>query len=655
MKTRHLHRVYVIDNNEVEDAQTQYKRLADERGILPDQWTVASYGEEFSSLFFTTMPQHLPSKLLNKLKEERDKFFRELEHKIKLVSHNPRKLQKFLHKEISQLSHLLRHILSSLPYSVDDLVVEEIVKALDEIHTTAELNDYFTKVIEKVEKYQQINNVYYETNKEFNRGIKIDGKGVTTQEAKGPEAVEHFRATLISKGAQESLVDFLLQYLNQKYIIVGTNFLVNPFSEVTTLLASQGITPSSDKKMETNITVELDGSLLLTFEQKYYDTFEIGISGETQARAYLQVWVKPSLETTNLPYGDVTVKINEGYLGIYNPALRDIFSKIRLKRAVKNIREGIKLSTNDQLAIDLYVNSFKTSENKLDQDKLQDIDNDQLFILMWANLIDAWTLLFEKGFSPEAFFSRPPAEIRRDLNIIKGRHNYSNQKFKRKVDSLTQLMSYIETKDIKAIEKELSDSGDKQEISNEKELSELERKQADLKRKQEISNCLFSSGISQQDNENDISFIEKLINQPSIKNYLSSEVLTHFALKDSSIAKSLLHPPFIERFKFQMRTIFGLTGNGEQLPYRRFTSPQLKNILQAYPSFWNTLFTKTKKTFFNFFSFRPNYRSRLEAQELKELIDVNQPRGLSFENSVDEITNDPKLYAKVTGDRRYWQ
>lgn len=609
------YRVLVIDQHELKLAEKLYLPFA-QKGIKANAVKDNEVVEEMAPLLCMTLSQHHMSRQIIQIQELRNKFINEFLEEEAANFRTTKKKAKWLTQKKTEIT---KSCIAILPEEFAPLT-ESIEASIDEVNNSDNLNKYFQKVLELVTEHETS---FYasKTHIELNRGLCVNGIPVSTKAIEGQTATKMLEEKLKmenGEGIDPLLFSFILESLNQDKMMLGTQYFLDAITSIREYASERGLTDSVSR-LSWNIEIEDQHSIKLTMDIPYHGLLGKGLQKEMEARGFIQCRVKllPSELPPATKYGNISVEVLSGYFDIYSHEIRKDFIDRQAVCVASRVRNGKKLMRNHELAIHLQAQDYKV-RHEIDSVKLLNISNDHSFLMMWSNLLDAEKLLgSDPRYFPTRFFSRTPAQIHTDLNLIQGKHHYSSS-IRHKTECLNQLLTHIENKDVSAIERELAGE-----------------------HKLEMRNCLYSLNTPA-----DTRFIKVLVESPSIKNNLDVRLLTQFALQDRSIAERLLTPTLGERILYSIRSVLRQTGPNERMPHERFNSEHLKRILETFPEFWHTLFAKPP--LINIGA-RPNYRERLEGAHLRQLINVKQERTPSYYRAVDAVTVDPDLYNKVTG------
>lgn len=576
--------------------------------------------------------------------------------------------------QIAQIDRQLTDLLRSNQFAYS--TIKDFLDRLEKVKTPDELLPFFELVKKDIldrEKETWLEKTIIDLNKVWLHGERVE-KNRFASSAK----LDRFVAKLRQKNAQEDVIAFLSQHLNQYNLMTGINFFLVPFKSNISAAGFSLMKVFDDER--NHVEIEADGSAIVTSVNEYFGIFDDSIPGQMDAKAVLKFRIRHVAE--NEPPNNIVVEILDGYLDIYNDKAREIFISSKLTEIVPKIRKPIgqqpdQLFANDQRILNLHLAGLVTSSNKIDPEKIKNLTAEQLFLLMWSNEAHAESILKDNLFSAHVFFGRSYSEIERDLVTIQNKH-YLSDKIKTETDHYLYWIRTLERHQRTPID--APDRFDFELMSSLPDLTQAKKGTiylsenprqyyhsgmtglapippeidiTNLKNKiknssfrnnilamttreghtpptravnlQEIANQLAKPGILKNylltamlsiDNAN---FIRELVSNREIRNHLNEAVLTRFALKDENIARTLLQPSLWERFRFSMKKLFRRITPEESLPVNRFSSPSLKNILVKFPSLWQSAFRPSSKA-----------RANLKGAELRELISVDQPRDQSY-------------------------
>lgn len=610
-------------------------------------------------------PHYVKDKVLIEIPKVKDTFKADWE-KL-LLAKGTHKKAKLWEKHVAALRDSLAKLLGA--HSMSPRLIEFALTESEKIEDIKQIDEFFAHLLTELEKEIKADRIR-KTLLEFERGLKFQNEAI----CKGGEGVDVaerigiFQSKMQAAKVKPALIDFALDFFNQSNLIYGYYFFQHPLKNALTE-ASFGFVVKGGPSFSTNITVESPDSLLISCEKTEsayaHQGGEVGhaLPNATICKTTMSYRIKfsPNASATSENHKDIIIEDLQGQLEIIDPKLRRIYIDHHLAIALNKVRAQETLATNNNLVIDLYLNDLKDAKGEI-QAQYKQLNADTLFLFMRSHVGFAEKLL---AGEIQPFFARKTSEIIADLKLIKQVHHY-HRPVVENTDKYLDILEKINTQNISAIKKSL-------------QINRAETLQ-----------CLLSI--------QDVPFIQNLLKETAIKNNLDTSVATHFAKSDISIAQSLLQPTRWERFKFSVRSLFKRTGPDEELAYKRFKSPQLKEVVSTFPNLWHSLFKAPNKPFIGLFASKENkligqlnkkvaqygtakrdnnqveadklkdvgipdleqklkqaiedkpgfYRYKLEGAELRSLIDTKQPRTDSYHEAVFVVTKDPSLFHQAS-------
>lgn len=623
--TRTNARVFSFDPAELEIAESLYQpdaKLGIQTISYEEREDVDPILAEYCNLLDITMPHLVKPPVIIEI--EKLKAIAANDWAVENLSNDaptPEWLDEIKVKHLNKLKAQLIPILS--PYNTDvNQLLEQVLVLAEDVQIPEDLEKFFEEVL-RITRDQLKNENLRKTKRDLQRSLHVDGVLM-------PEDVDFYKKTLLEKGIDPLIVEFLLEHTNQEELS-GNNFLHKTLSSafgerVATPCPS---TVESHKRLNTNVTMDKEsGEVIVTFQKtgtgyNIVDrpSYDFELPNQLQYKTYSQVRIQNTGKIDKeYPYKGIKVSVVDCYAEVYHPVARDIFFESRCEKAEKKIKADKDLTKNDRFAINVFTSKLKLPNGEIDTNRLNKANNNLLFLLMWNNVKDAEKVLtkLQTNFTPIDFFKRSSAEVKRDFELIANNHDFSPEVVSH-VNTLSHLLTLVETKDVAGIATELNTAN-----------------------RHRMLLCLYTMTNVQD--------IKTLLDVPAIKNNLDISVLTHFAEQDSSIAQSILTATRWERARFYLKGKFQGRSATEKLPRSHFfddgASPYLKRIIQKHPTFWDTLFSPIKTGFRSLFS-TPSYRVKLEVPELVQLMSPKNPRNSSYYRAVYNIGNDELLMDKI--------
>lgn len=502
---------------------------------------------------------------------------------------------------------------------------------------------------------------------------------------------ENFSHELINAGVDPEIISLLHSYYNQTAIGTGgLAFLEAPL----TLHLSPHIKHRFHKEYKTHINVDKNNNITIRTDCYYLNDDSAQSSSEKNIEAKASVICQIS-KTGDLSRGarrfsNLKISVSRANLDIYDQTKKEIYIYHRVREIIEEIRNNRSLTADDYHVINLYLSKFKHSDGKLTN--FEQLDKNSAFLLAWNNVQDAEELLVEHPELATHFFTRSPAEIKADLNLITAKHQFHPQ-LKLDCSIYFQTFDSIENNQWEAISKKLDGRQAPQvnvcllsmanmnpalEITKNilienavpaetieyiltviKENPNFEKSPVDVV-ESVISTYLKNNGNQQTYDTDHINRsitaninkhnneaqqrVYKLINLSKIRYKLEHFVLARFALMSERIASNLLRQSFWERFILKLKTFFGLARNSE-VPSKRFKSSDLRQIIEKYPGFWRSAFARKRLN--TLFGGERSYVDSLTPQDLHDLIDLKKADQDTYILNAEKILKGP-LSAKVS-------
>jgi hypothetical protein len=616
-----LNRVFSIDHGELKAATTKLLKLAVEGET--SEFVPNKYSEkipEMADIYFLVITQAITIKndiffQLDKLKTNFLEVWQKIEHESQdkiSAKHKKREARVYLKNK-------LQAILACRASS------ENIKKeALFKIKTIKEENNipfFFDELINLLQAYHQQNR-HNQTVIDLQREYYLDNKSI--RNSMGQDIKLHdFSQKLHEKKLNGDLIEFLLEYYNSEGLGYAGAGMQEIFKYLVTVLTTKGYASiAKDQQQFTNIDIITESEIVVTSKCNY-TTFQKEelprFPSDCKASSFFQLRVKVvGPKRDNIPHSNIEITLEEGYFDIYDPEFRKEYINLQSKKAIEKIQVNQYVNSNDKRVIDLLLYPYRSATGEFKLEEFVRADAKTLFLALWNSSLDAKKLLLafsEKSIEPITFFKRPVEIVQSDLNLISQKHACNPDPWVQdQFSQYSDFFAYLRATDCKKIKQSLNDPA----------------------KCNKMLLCLYTL--------TDISTIKTLLKDEGIKYKLDGSVLTHFAVQDETIANSLLRPTLWERFKFWVRAFLG-KARDQRMPYTQFESSHLKQIICAFPSFWASHFKKPS-LLSRFFGF-PNYRSKLNKQELRELIDLKYKHESWHTAAVDEIWNDPELRRKT--------
>lgn len=397
-----LNRVFSLDHQESELTITTFEPLA--RKGHPVLVQSSPVMMENAPLIPLVMPHLLVSPFFIKLKDLQERFLGE-------VSFDD---DEILIERNNKLALLCKE-LETLFGGSQQRLLEDLFLRSHHIHTKTDLQNFFALNLEKLETLLE-QEKYVKTSKETNRGLQIKHKSVASKHLH-KDPIENFRLQLREEGLDEELIEYLLQFLNQDDLMASAYYLVKQL----VILEGEGL-HWKNFSMHVNIEVKDSNTVILTYEKAeayfYDDEFSKvqrksaqDAPGDIKALARIQCRISLPAKSKSDPHLEPRTKFSriksellEAYLEIYDPEVKQTYLTAKKNAIVQKIRQRQDLTSNDKLAIELYLRKYKTENGALDDDKLDTIDPSSLFLLIWNNVYDAEYLLNQ--LDATSFFTR---------------------------------------------------------------------------------------------------------------------------------------------------------------------------------------------------------------------------------------------------------
>lgn len=589
--------------------------------------------KECAQSLFVTHPHHIRSSFIIRLEDaiekSQAKWAREIAAAEAAVSGIELKdrLRKIRVEQLKGLVDSLKQIIGN---GDGEMYLQDSLKRLErQVKRPLELTTYFNALAVTIAKRER-EGMIQKTSMEMNV-IRIDGEKIHSSRNGGEKALEKFENELLGKKLCPELVDFLKVYLNQQALILGPN---NLWCELLNAIASSSVISgdftkdknSASTSHKTNLEVKSPTCVEATFDGQIFNLMRNSLPGGVDAKVFLRYQIE--FDPTAKSPDNITVKIAEGYLDVYNEEARKLFYQNRLYDVrpilprVRILPDADVLLTNDYNILESSVADFITPDRVVDTEKLQQCDAAQLFILMWQNQAYAETILAQKKFSMLAFFGRNYDDIEKDLTIISRKYFLSP-----KIQDETKLyLLWVNT-----FKTYPSNSPESKQVF-------LRAIAAELAKPGEQKNYLLNTMLSIKDQ----GLIADLLNTRAIRNHLNENVLTHFALQNKQFAEQILQPSLWERFTFSVRRWFGRTGS-ETLPKDKLQSASLKKIVATHPRMWSTAFARNSEA-----------RAKLEPKEVRELLDASSyNESHAYVSAYNAIFTDSELKNKAQRHRPF--
>ncbi len=617
-------RVFVFDQKEFEKAKKELLRLAEENGInlrdaletyaTPEHPEINQYAQILDGLLAV---QFTPT-YIEKIRSLRNAFLKEWLAIWQIEEDGERK------QKINQaLLKLKKTLLATFKSNLNESEIRLHIEALRVNNDLWKVNGFFDWVLNAITLSSDKQKLG-KTAMDSHRGVHLDGKKIKKRSTDSQEQVQYFRQKLREKNLDNTLIDFLASTLNQGDLLKAPYYNLDPF--ITFLRTQRPPANLRSGSWSVDLEIESSASVFITMRQAYskssivYEEMHSFPSGYPTETAYegivkLRVNLQPGPGVTPA----VNVEPVEGYTDIYDLKLKSEFFTHNSKNALAKLREGQRLLVNDQLAIKQHLAKFKADNGELalTSPSLIDIENESFLLLMLESRQQAECLLMANQELQKTFFKRSIDEVLQDLQLVADKYPLS-QIVRNLLERYQQIYQSINNQDLQAIEKGLKDN----------EYTAV------------VQNCLLSV--------TEVGFIKKLVNISEINTRLNVAVLTSFACKNQGIANKLLQPTKWERFKFWCKKAFGLAGNDSALPYKRFASPHLTELLATYPDLWDrSNFRPRVGPRLRFFNFSPNFYKKLRGIDLRRLVEINGPRNATWYAAADRVFNDIELYNRT--------
>jgi SOS response regulatory protein OraA/RecX len=615
-----LNRVFSIDHGELKAATTKLLKFAVEGET--SEFEPGIYSEkipEMAGIYFLVITQAITIKddiffRLDKLK----KNFLEVWQKIEPESQD----NKYKKSEARvNLKNQLQAILTCRASSEN--IKKEALLKIKTIKEEDNIKFFFDELINRLQAHHQESR-HNQTVLDLRRDYYLDNKPI--RNLMGQDiTLQDFGQKLQKENLNTDLIEFLLEYYNQKGLGSAGAGMQEIFADLMLVLTDKGYASIANNKQQfTNIDV-INESEILVISQCNYTTFQKEelprFPSDCKASSFFQLRVKVvGPKKNNIPYSNIEITLEEGYFDIYDPEFRKEYINLQSEKAVKKIRVNQYVNSNDKRVIDLLLYPYRSTTGEFKLEEFVRADAKTLFLALWNKSLDAQKLLLafsEKRVEPITFFKRPVEIVQSDLILISKKHACNPDPWVQdQFSQYSDFLAYLRPTDYEKIKQALNDPA----------------------KCNKMLSCLYTL--------TDIPTIKTLLKDKGIKYRLDGSVLTHFAVQDKTIANSLLRPTLWERFKFRVRAFLG-KARDQRMPYTQFESSHLKQIICAFPSFWASHFKKPS-ILSRLFGF-PNYRSKLKRQELRELIDLKYKHEPWHTAAVDEIWNDPELRQEIGG------